>query len=381
MPATEIPLIETDARTGLSDRHQLDHVLGSLRAGPRGREPISVVRINVDQLDGVDDVHGCALKDQILPALAETLRRGLSAGDTVCRWGEEGFLVIRPSTALADAVLWSERLREKVASLRFKHDGLGVPVTASIGVVTRASEDLGDEAISASGQALQLAKRSGRNRVRTSEMATFAETVARPEVARGSSAEERLGTLLDVSRERLGPTQRDHLTSHSEYVSQFSTWIAPLVGLGAESVAHVRVAGLLHDIGKFAIPEAVLAKQTPLTGAERALICRHTRDGTEMSLWLGADPASADYIHHHHTPFDGRGCVSGKRGEAIPLGARILNVADAFVSMTSHRPYRSARSFAAAVRELQRCCGTQFDPTVVDAVPRALLSRAPGFVH
>jgi len=374
-------LIETDARTGLSDPRQLSRVLGNLPARTRGREPISVMRIDIDQRDGVDDVHGPALEDQILPAVVETLRGSLSAGDTACRWGEEGFLVIRPSTALADAVSWSERLREKVAALRITHDGRAVPVTVSIGVVTRASDGIGDEAILASGQALSLAKRSGQNRVRTSEMALFAETVARPEVARGSSAEERLGTVLEVSRERLGPTQRDHLTSHSEYVSQFSTWIAPLVGLGPESVSHVRVAGLLHDIGKFAIPEAVLAKQTPLTGAERALICRHTRDGTEMSLWLGADPAAADYIHHHHTPFDGRGCVSGTRGEAIPLGGRILNVADAFVSMTSHRPYRSARSFTAAVRELQRCCGTQFDPAVVEAVPRALLARAPGFVH
>jgi HD-GYP domain-containing protein (c-di-GMP phosphodiesterase class II) len=148
--------------------------------------------------------------------------------------------------------------------------------------------------------------------------------------------------------------------------------------MDADSVERVRVAGLMHDLGKFVIPEAVLAKRTPLTSEERSLLSRHAENSANMSLRLGVDGETAENIRHHHARFDGPGSTQGMRNEDIPLGARVLAVADAFVSMTTHRPYQAARSLAAAVRELRCHCGTQFDPTVVEAVPRALRSRAPG---
>jgi HD-GYP domain-containing protein (c-di-GMP phosphodiesterase class II) len=130
------------------------------------------------------------------------------------------------------------------------------------------------------------------------------------------------------------------------------------------------LAGLCHDLGKLLIPEDVLAKPAALSVDERRLLDRHPDAGAAMSRRLGLDEEAAEYIRYHHKAF--------RTGSGNPpLGARVLAVADAFVTMTSERPYRSARSLSSAVSELRRCRGEQFDPDVVDAVPHALLDGVP----
>ncbi len=160
---------------------------------------------------------------------------------------------------------------------------------------------------------------------------------------------------------------RDAYTgSHSERVSELAARVATKLGLDAEQVELTRLAGSLHDLGKLAIPEEILRKPGELTDSERLVLERHPQIGFRMLDSLGVDPV-ADVVLYHHERWDGAGYPDGKRGEEIPLGARIIFVADAFDAMTSDRVYRPRRSEEDALAELERCAGTQFDPSIVSA--------------
>jgi two-component system cell cycle response regulator len=138
----------------------------------------------------------------------------------------------------------------------------------------------------------------------------------------------------------------------------------------------VRQAGELHDIGKVALPESILCKEGPLTEDEWDFIRRHTIIGERI---LGAAPSMQDVaaiVRASHERWDGTGYPDGISGEEIPVGARIVGVADAFCAMIEERPYAQARSRADAIAELRACSGTQFDPDIVDAFLLALGKRA-----
>ena len=138
------------------------------------------------------------------------------------------------------------------------------------------------------------------------------------------------------------------------------------MGADAELIELIRLAGSLHDLGKLAIPEEILRKPAPLTEAERLVLERHPQIGFRMLESLGVDPV-ADWVLHHHERWDGGGYPDGLPAERIPLGARIIFVADAYDAMTSDRVYRRRLSSHDALAELQRCAGSQFDPEVVAA--------------
>ncbi|MBW3593892.1 MAG: HD domain-containing protein, partial [Actinobacteria bacterium] len=129
----------------------------------------------------------------------------------------------------------------------------------------------------------------------------------------------------------------------------------------------IRLAGSLHDGGKLAIPEEIRRKPGPLTEPEREILERHPQIGFRMLDSLGVDPV-ADWVLHHHERWDGLGYPHRLSGEDIPLGARILFVADAYDAMTTDRLYRQGFTHQQALEELDRCAGSQFDPLVVSAL-------------
>lgn len=163
---------------------------------------------------------------------------------------------------------------------------------------------------------------------------------------------------------------------HSARVSKLARQIAERLGLGEEALEQIKVAGLLHDVGKIGIPESILSKPGRLTDEEWEYIRSHPQIGEGIIRQLGS-PRLADVervVRHHHEKLDGTGYPDGLAGEAIPLGARILAVADAYDAMTSNRPYRAPMSTEAAIEELQRCAGSQFDAAAVEAL---VALRAP----
>ncbi|MGA4839704.1 HD-GYP domain-containing protein [Streptomyces sp. G45] len=159
---------------------------------------------------------------------------------------------------------------------------------------------------------------------------------------------------------------------HSERVGRASVMIARELGMDDERVEVLRFAGILHDVGKLGVPTRLLRKEGPLTPRERQLIELHPEYGHEMVRGIGFLGEARAAILHHHERVDGSGYPYGLVGRQIPECARVVAVADAFDAMTSSRSYRPARPVPAAVAELHRCAGSQFDPAVVDALTRAL---------
>jgi len=162
---------------------------------------------------------------------------------------------------------------------------------------------------------------------------------------------------------------------HSQTVGRLAEGIARALGLGEDRVHRIRAAGVLHDLGKLGVADAILKKPGPLTDDEWTEMRRHPELGARILDHANLRDISG-WVLAHHERVDGRGYPAGLAGEAIPLEARILAVADAYEAMTADRPYRAALSHEVAREELQASAGTQFDPVVVDAFLRALAPKA-----
>ena len=169
---------------------------------------------------------------------------------------------------------------------------------------------------------------------------------------------------------------RDRWTrGHSKRVAEISVKIGEEIGLSREDLEQLNLAGQLHDIGKIGIPDEILRKPGPLTPEEFCVVKEHPEIGYQIlkplfeerpGLESGSDINVLEVILHHHERFDGTGYPSGLKGEEIPLGSRILLVADAYEAMTSDRPYRKALPLKRAIEEIRRNAGTQFDPQIAE---------------
>jgi putative nucleotidyltransferase with HDIG domain len=212
--------------------------------------------------------------------------------------------------------------------------------------------------------ALYWAKEHGKDQVRlyrpdVVELSALKRLAAGPDRSARYRAAASLAKAVDA---------RDTYTgSHSERVAELAARIAERMGVDSEQVELTRLAASLHDLGKLAIPEEILRKPGPLTDGERLVLERHPQIGFRMLESLGVDRV-AECVLHHHERWDGTGYPDHLLGPSIPLGARIIFVADAYDAMTSDRSYRRRLSRTAAVGELERCAGTQFDPNIVGAL-------------
>ncbi len=164
---------------------------------------------------------------------------------------------------------------------------------------------------------------------------------------------------------------KDHYTrGHSKRTSKLVARIAMEMGLGPSEVQNIRLAGLLHDIGKIEIPESILLYDGKLTDAQYDILKKHVTYGLNIINGCRQLIEIVPVVRHHHERYDGRGYPDGLKGDAIPLGARIITVADSYDAMRSKRPFKCPMDKQSCVQELQRCSGTQFDPNVIHAFLR-----------
>jgi len=168
-----------------------------------------------------------------------------------------------------------------------------------------------------------------------------------------------LGAAMDLRHTATG--------GHPRRVTLYSVAIAEAMGCSPEDVSQLKRGAYLHDIGKIAIPDAILLKQEKLTADELAVIQTHARKGYELICHIPFLKSASEIVLTHHERYDGTGYPQGLTGDDIPLGARIVAVANAFDVMARDQPYRKARSLEDSVAEIRRCSGTQFDPKVVTA--------------
>jgi diguanylate cyclase (GGDEF)-like protein len=348
----------TDPLTGLGNhRHFHERLQRELLSAEESSTPLTLCFVDIDDFKRINDRFGHPSGDRVLSQVAAKLRQGGEA----FRLGGDEFALLLVDHDEGAAVAAADSIVDRIGALDLDHIG---NVTVSAGLATFPVQGHGrDELIRLADSALYWAKEHGKNRVRlyrpdVVELAELKRLAAGPDRAARYRAAASLAKAVDA---------RDTYTgSHSERVSELAARIATRLGLDAEQVELTRLAGSLHDLGKLAIPEEILRKPGELTDSERLVLERHPQIGFRMLDSLGVDPVAAVVLHHHER-WDGAGYPNGLRGDAIPLGARIIFVADAYDAMTSDRVYRAKRSPAAAIAELERCSGTQFDPTIITA--------------
>jgi len=355
----------TDTLTGLRNRLALDQELhAEVERAVRADTPLSLVIGDLDYFKSVNDRLGHRAGDEALVRAGRVLLRHRRAGDSIARTGGEEFTILLPGATEHEAYLVSERMRAAVER-EFADDPAGL--TFSFGIATYPNHGRSaDSVLEAADQALYAAKALGRNRcvIFNPEIsAIFA-----PQPGRGAD-EVQLATLVSLAE---ALDLRDTGTAnHSRTVGRYCRLIAEELGLPPDHVKRVEVAGLLHDIGKIGLPDAILQKPGPLGKVELAEIRTHPEIGAQILNGRGLEDLRAWVLAHHERP-DGAGYPRGLPDEEIPLEAKILAVADAYEAMIADRVYRTGVEERAARAELLRCSGSQFDSRVVAAFLTAL---------
>jgi diguanylate cyclase (GGDEF)-like protein len=372
--------IQTEARathdrlTGVPNRETLLATLASEveRAG-RHYNHLSVAFIDIDRFKPINDTYGHNSGDAVLRQIAGLIADSVRAGDTFGRYGGEEFMLILPETTPDDAVGLAEELRDLVQQepLRIA-GGQSVTATISIGVAGgRGSQLQLDMLVDRADAAMYAAKSLGRNRTYLYRELDEGAPVRRAPISADRRAQATaIGQWASDTATRalasvLAP-QPDHRGRPSDMIASLATGIGLEMGLPPEEIERIRIASLLHDLGKIAIPEAILDKPSTLSDTEWQAIGEHPRIGQVILEQASSLRDAIPVVLHHHERFNGGGYPHGLRGAEIPLGARIVAVADAYHAMVHERPYSSALSHQAALDELRDNAGTQFDPKVVE---------------
>ena len=349
----------TDPLTGLGNHRSFhERLQRELVAAEEVGTPLALCLVDFDDLKSVNDRFGHPVGDLVLGHVASRLRQG---GESF-RLGGDEFAVLLPGHDERLATAVARSIVERVAALHV--EGVG-EVTVSAGVATYPTHGTSrDELIRLADSALYWAKKDGKNRVR----AYAVESILRANLEQIADTPDRAAQYRAAESLAKAVDERDAYTgSHSQHVGDYSARIARRMGVDEPAIELTRLAGNLHDLGKLAIPEEVLRKPSTLSEAEKLMLERHPQIGFRMLESLGVQPV-AEWVLHHHERWDGAGYPNKLAGDQIPLGARIIFVADAFDAMTSDRAYRRAIPERDALAEIERCAGTQFDPEVVKAL-------------
>lgn len=356
-------LANIDGVTGVFNHRYFQSKLEEeiIRANEKGGT-LGMLMIDLDNFKKFNDNYGHKAGDLLLSKTSKIFMDETREQGIVCRYGGDEFAILLPDANSESILSVIDRIRkafDKMTGLE-EHFTLSNKVTLSAGYsiypdLARNKDDL----IMQSDSALYQAKNMGRNNVQLyrdifEDIKFFFD-----------SDEQLFGGL----RVLLGTVSaKDKYTlGHSERVMDYTVMIARAMGLGGERIRLLKIAALLHDIGKVEIPESVLNKTGPLTEDELKLLRKHPDYSVDILEPLSSIDQLIDSIKYHHERFDGKGYPTGIKGNDIPLEARILCVADSFDAMLSHRPYRKGMEIDDVVAELEKNAGTQFDPYIVQA--------------
>ena len=366
-------LATTDPMTGLFNHRALIAILNQeLERCQRFDRSCALMFLDLDHFKALNDSYEHGAGDGALQEFGAVVGECLRGIDTLGRWGGEEFVILLPEINAEDALSVAERIRAHIATHQFSVGG-GLHLTCSVGV-SMYPEDGQDRSalVKAADRAMYAAKRLGRNQIRLASDPAISELEAEAEVSR-----EEVSLLGVVEALSALVAARDQYTGeHVNGVALLTTQIALSMGLSPSEARMIGLVGKLHDIGKVAIPDAILLKPAALTDSEWILMRTHSAIGEDVIRRVPSLRGIAPSIRSHHERWDGSGYPDGLAGVAIPLGSRIVAVADAYGAMTTDRPYRKACLPEQALEELRRGAGTQFDPHVVAAMEKVFHNAA-----
>jgi len=394
----------TDGLTGVKTHRFLMEALSSeWKRSTRANRPLALVLMDLDHFKFVNDFYGHLEGDVVLQRVGHILEQNCRRSDVVARYGGDEFVILMPETGVEQARQLANKLRGWIASdplLRDKN------ITASFGIAAfPVHGSTPQELIQVADSSMYLSKHQGGNSVSSAEQGDPSErkrwkkdvleaylgVTLKRLFSTGPDAFDEIYRRLeqftrslyeqgaDVSSDSLPPIvvetvtslafaidAKDHYTQgHSQKVSAYAVMIAQALGLSSADVEEIRLAGLLHDIGKVGIPETILNKSGPLDASEWETMKTHTELGARILEPLRPMVRIREMVRHHHEFYDGSGYPQRLGGEQIPHGARVIAVADAYDTITSERTYKKARTPEDAFAELERCATNQFDPEIV----------------
>jgi diguanylate cyclase (GGDEF)-like protein len=355
------PLTDLLNRRGFQEAFDLE-----LERARRGDRPCTLLIADLDHFKRVNDMLGHPAGDSYLQRFAQVITAGKRRIDSAARMGGEEFALLLPDTDEHGGYVIAERIRHAVRDA-FATEPVGVTVSVGVASYPRHGST-GDQLLLAGDQALYVAKELGRDRTAIYRPEVTAQVISAHERA-AARAEGFLSAVLVLAE---SVDLRDAGTAaHSETVGRLSALIAGELGLEDDRVERIRLAGVLHDIGKVGVPDAVLQKAGPLDEAEWDEMRKHCELGHRLLAGAGLDDIAEWVLMHHERP-DGGGYPGGLAATEVPLEAAILAVADAYEAMVADRVYRPGIGAERGREELERGAGVQFDALVVAALLRCL---------
>jgi len=353
-------LLEAERRdplTGMLNHGSLVAVLTDAVEAVRvdGRQQLTIALVDLDSFRLLNDTHGHEAGDTALLEVARMLDEVTGTDAVVGRFGPDEFLIISSPDDAEEVTQWMQRLRARLTDVGLQFgDSERLPVTVSIGICSYpADAGATTELLSSATTALGEAKASGGDSVR---------------LARHEDDKPIEGSYSVLQGLVIAIDTKDRYTKrHSEDVARYAVFLAQRLGFDEEACRVIRVAGLLHDVGKIGIPDALLRKPGRLTTDETFIFRQHVALGDLIVRDLPQIEQVRAGIRHHHERWDGSGYLDNLSGDEIPLIARVLAVADAFSAMTTSRPYRKALDIQEALKRIEDAAGTQLEEGMAQA--------------
>lgn len=359
-----------DPVTMLPGQEHMERIIDAeIERSRRSKRPFSLLFLDLDHFNELNERHGHEVGDEVLREFVGLIGNTVRRIDTIGRWSTEEFVVLLPDADSPSAIQAGERVRSVVAQHVYRVGGEGVYVTCSVGIAAYPTDGQDRMSlVSMADHAMYVAKKLGRNQVRSTSDPMVSATDAAGEQPRHTA-----WTVVAMSEAVAHLVDEQHRGSpYTHALTVLSVKIARTMGLSEDEAQKVGIAAQIQNVGNVAIPDAIMQKQSSLTEEERAIVQRHAAVGADIVAGVPALSELAPIIRAHHEWWNGGGYPAGLREEEIPLGARILAVVDVYKALTSDRPHRPARSPRVAFDELRFRSGTQFDPQVVEALQRAL---------
>jgi diguanylate cyclase (GGDEF)-like protein/PAS domain S-box-containing protein len=323
-----------DQLTGLYNRRFVEEEIKRLNT--KRQLPLSVIMGDLNGLKLTNDTFGHTVGDKILKGTAELLKRVCRSDDILARWGGDEFVILLPKTSITDSEEIVQRIKKECSKLIISK----IPLSLSIGIATKIEAGQGLDEIIVEAESNMYKNKLGEKESNASSIIFALEQA-----------------LYEKSNETM---------EHAFRIKDLAIKLGKSIKLHSNQLDELSLLASLHDIGKVAIPETILLKEGKLTEKEWAIIKRHPEIGFNIAQSSPQIVHIAKFILACHENWDGSGYPVGLKGESIPIVSRIMSIADAYDVMTGERAYKKTMSKDAAIEELIRCAGTQFDPVLVN---------------